>query len=241
MIDFFHIVLYTKIYLIFGIFLHYISFLAFGKGRFAVAKLGLQLYTVREEAERDFAGTIRRVAAMGYEGVEFAGGLRKLAAAQDLRRTLDDTALDVAGADFAYQDLREEFGEIASYCATIRCPTVIIPWIDERLRPNPAGWQAVGAGFNAVGAACQAHGLQLLYHVHGFEFAHVAGKTGMEWLAAACDHDLVKLEIDVYWVEQAGVDAVTDTKSHGRVRFVIALKTNGPLRFDLLHAIEAGL
>jgi sugar phosphate isomerase/epimerase len=180
-----------------------------------MAKLGLQLYTVREDAERDLVATMQRVADMGYTGVEFAGGIRRMATAADLRGLLDETGLEVAGAVFNYAELKQEFSAIVEYCRRIGCPTLVIPWIDEKLRPDAAGWQAVAAGFNAIGAAARAEGLQLLYHVHGFEFSQVEGRTGMDWLASTCNHDLVKLEIDVYWVEHAGVDAVSFMREHG--------------------------
>ncbi len=69
--------------------------------------------------------------------------------------------------------------------------------------------------FNHAGKACSEAGLKFLYHVHGYEFDPLEGKTGIEWLMETFDPRYVSLETDVYWVEWAGVDSVEFMKRYG--------------------------
>ncbi len=171
-------------------------------------KLGLQLYTVRDAAEKDFLGTLRKVGQMGYEGVEFAGGIQQAATVQDLKQTLAETGLAAAGAIFILPELEKDLQGVISFCLEIGCPTVVFPWIDENLRQNEDGYRAMAGKFNRFGQRCIENGLQFLYHVHGYEFIRFDKKTGMELLMEELDPRVANLEIDVYWVEHAGVDSV---------------------------------
>jgi sugar phosphate isomerase/epimerase len=181
-----------------------------------MAKLGLQLYTVRDVADKDLPGAMRQVAQIGYDGVEFAGGVMQTPA-NVIKKTLAETGLTVAGAVFLWNELENNLKGIISYCKEIGCPTVVFPWIDEKLRLDRSGWLAVAQQFNAWARECRANGLNFLYHVHGYEFSTVEGKTGMDWLMETIDPKLVQLEIDVYWVEHAGVDSVEFMKKWGHL------------------------
>jgi sugar phosphate isomerase/epimerase len=179
-----------------------------------MAKIGLQLYTIRDVAEKDFLGTIRKVGQMGYDGVEFAGGAMQAAPLADLQRTLAESNLEVAGAVFGIEEMESNLDGLLAFCQAIGCPTVVSPWIDEKLRQTAADYRAVAHRLNGYGKRLQQAGVQLLHHVHGFEFATLDGKTGMELLMEEFDPLYVNLEIDVYWVEHAGVDSVAFTQKY---------------------------
>lgn len=172
------------------------------------AKIGLQLYTIRSETDKDFLGTLRKVAEIGYAGVEFAGGIRQAASLTDLKQTLSETNLEVAGAAFAIAEMESDIEGIIAFCKEIGCTTIINSWIDESLRQTADGYRAVAQKLNSFGKQFQQAGIQLLNHVHGFEFVLFGDKTGMEVLMETFDPRYVNLEIDVYWVEHAGLDAV---------------------------------
>jgi sugar phosphate isomerase/epimerase len=179
------------------------------------AKIGLQLYSVRSETDKDFLGTLRKVAEIGYAGVEFAGGIRQVASLPDLKWTLSETNLEVAGAVFAIDEMESDIEGIIAFCKEIGCATIINPWVDESLRQTEDGYRAVAQKLNGFGKQFQQAGIQFLYHVHGFEFAMFGDKTGMEVLMETFDPRYVNLEIDVYWVEHAGVDAVEFMQKYG--------------------------
>jgi sugar phosphate isomerase/epimerase len=178
-----------------------------------MGKLGLQLYTLREIAAQDFLGTLSKVAEVGYQGVEFSGYYET--AAQSLRAALRDTGLEVAGSIVQLEVLENDLDGAIEYCRTIDCPMIICPWLAEEYR-TAAAYRRIGGRFGYFGARCRANGIRFLYHIHGYEFEDLGGQCGMDILFSACDPALVNFEVDVYWLEYAGVDAVEFMRSHGQ-------------------------
>src|SRR5271156_4491349 len=92
--------------------------------------IALQLYSVRDDCAKDFFGTIARVAAMGYAGVEFAG--YHGASASDIRKVLDDNGLKCAGShtglDLMVGDALEATIE---FHKTLGCENLVVPWLPE--------------------------------------------------------------------------------------------------------------
>ena len=184
-----------------------------------MAKIGLQLYSIKEECQKDFLGTLRRVAEIGYTGVEFAGYFDT--SADELQSLLDEINLFPAGAHINIRLLENDLDNVIAYAKTIGCPAVICPSfrIDET---NLAGtFNTIAELFNRVGQACDANGLQFQYHMHGHEFVPVGETTGMQMLLDKTDPDLVWFEPDTTWVEKAGVRVVQFIEEHGpRVSYI---------------------
>lgn len=174
--------------------------------------IGLQLYTIKDETEKDFFGTIRRVGALGYDGVEFAGYFG--AAATDLKQVLDESKLRAAGTHLNVNILRNELDVNIDYCKIIECPTILCPSfkVEER---SASFFEQMADFFNEVAQKCKSSGLDFAYHIHGHEFVDFGDKTGMDILFENTDPALVNYELDTYWVERAGVDALAFFKQHG--------------------------
>jgi sugar phosphate isomerase/epimerase len=177
-----------------------------------MAKLGLQLYTIREEASRDFLGTVAKVATIGYAGIEFAGyfGTR----ARELSKVLVDNNIEAAGTVVSLAVLERGLEASIEYCDIINCPMIVCPWIDENLR-NPQGYREIAIRFNRYGKLCNENGIKFLYHIHGYEFADFGGQNGMQILYNHTDPELANFEVDIYWVEHGGMDAVKFLKQYG--------------------------
>src|SRR5437660_8408838 len=94
--------------------------------------IALQLYTVRDETAQDFAGTLRRVAALGYTAVEFAGygGL----SIQQMQELLDETGLQALSSHVSLERLEQQFEQELEYCQAIGCPYIVVPWLAPDLR-----------------------------------------------------------------------------------------------------------
>lgn len=168
------------------------------------SQVALELYTVRDETQRDFAGTLRRVAEMGYPGVEFAGygGLSQ----QAMLELLAETGLKVPGTHVGLDLLSEEQLDASiAYCRAIQCPLMVLPSLPQALRTLD-GIRALAPQLNAIGQRCRNAGIEFGYHNHDFEFASVEGQTLFDQLLALTDPELVKSELDVYWVAYAGHD-----------------------------------
>lgn len=167
--------------------------------------IGLQLYTIGEETRRDFIGTIRRVADVGYDGVEFAGYFDT--PARVLKETLDDCGLRAAGTHLPVPVLRDDLPAQIEYSLAIGCPTLLCPAfrVEER---SAAFFERMADFFNKAASACRDSGLKFAYHIHGHEFVDLEGRSGMDILFDRTDPALVGFELDTYWVERAGVDAL---------------------------------
>lgn len=184
----------------------------------AELQVALQLYTVRDETERDFASTVRRVAQIGYGAVELAGygGLT----ADELKALLEETGLRAASSHVALDRLEADLDSEITYCKQIGCSYVVLPWLDMSRR-SAEFLHALAPRLNEFGRRCQEQGLAFAYHNHDFEFVQDNGVYLLDHLVESTDPALVSLELDVYWAAFAGVDPVEYLRRHaGRVALV---------------------
>lgn len=180
--------------------------------------IALELYTVRDETARDFAGTVRRVAEMGYPAVELAGygGL----SAADMGDLLKETGLRVSSTHVGLPALEKDLDAEIDYCLAIDCSYLILPWLPEELRSG-AAFQSLIPRMNEFGRRCKERGINFGYHNHDFEFVQNDGHYLLDTLLANTDPALVVLELDVYWAAYAGVDPSAYLRQHaGRVPLV---------------------
>lgn len=188
--------------------------------------VALQLYTVREEAAKDWLGTLRRVAAMGYPAVELAGtgGL----SAQDLRKALDDLGLRCSGSHIGLGELEGDLQGVLDYNLAIGNRYVVVPALPGNLRRSEAAYRDAARRLNAIGAACRERGLTLAYHNHNFEFQRFGGRLALDILYDETDPALVKGELDVFWVVHAGADPVAWLRDHPGRCPLVHLKDMAP-------------
>ena len=170
-----------------------------------IQRLGMQLYTVRAEMEKDVDATLAKIAAIGYKEVEFAGYFKRPPA--QIRDGLKKAGLIAPAAHIDYPSLAaDKLPSMIEAAQVIGHRYLVNPWIDESLRKEPDIWKRVAETFNRAGAATQKAGIQFAYHNHHFEFAHVDGKLPYELLLEQCDPGLVKMELDLCWIAAAGKD-----------------------------------
>lgn len=174
------------------------------KAEHRIERLGLQLYTVRNQMEKDFEGTLAKVAAAGYREVEFAGYFDH--APKDVRAILDRHKLTAPSAHFDYASIEKKLPELLETSHVIGQRFLVNPWIDEEMRKQPDVWKRVAATFNKAGEACGKAGVQFAYHNHHFEFVPVNGVMPFEELLKECDPNLVKMELDLCWITVARQD-----------------------------------
>ena len=166
--------------------------------------IALQLYTVRDETEKDFIGTLRRVAEIGYPAVEFAGfgGL----SAKELRGVLAELNLQPASAHIGIDELTNTPGAVIDYQLELGNQFVVIPWMAGHA--DLAGWEEEARRLNEIGALLKQNNLQLCYHNHAHEFDRIDGERGLDVLYRLTDPGLLKAELDLYWVKKGGEDPV---------------------------------
>jgi sugar phosphate isomerase/epimerase len=187
----------------------------------SIQSIGMQLYTVRTDLEKDFAGTLAKVAAIGYKEVEFAGYFAHTP--KQVKETLTANGLTSPSAHIDYAALGPDKLPAALDAAlTIGHTFLVNPWIDEKMRSQPGIWPRIAETYKRAGEACKKAGIQFAYHNHNFEFAPVDGKLPYDVLLESCDPALVKMELDLCWISAAGKDPVDYFKRY-------------PGRFPLVH------
>ena len=189
-----------------------------------MAKLGIQLYTVRDYLEKDYAGTVRAIKKTGYDGVEIPGGVMEKMDALQLRNLLNEQNLALAGIVFDHNDLINHLEQAVLYCKESHCTTVLYPYIPGDLRRSEIEFRQTAEQIDDFGKTFASNGIRMLYHIHGYEFKTVGNVTGMDILLEYFKPGNVGLEIDVYWVEYGGVSAVKLVEQYARMSPYIHLK-----------------
>ncbi len=183
--------------------------------------VGLQLYTVRDDCAKDFKGTVRAVAAIGYHGVELAGGGGLTA--KEMKSLLEETNLQVAGSHAGLDDLRSKLDEVVEFSLSIGNKRVICPYLPQEFQDKGAvGYREAGKILDEIGAKLGEKGLSLSYHNHSFEFS---GKDGgqffLDVLLSSASAKNLKAEIDTYWIQHGGCDPIEYIKTYsGRIELL---------------------
>ena len=181
-------------------------------------KVYIQTYSVREALD-DYRAGIHKLAAMGYTGLEFAGGYGGLNAAE-MKQLLKDTGLDAISSHVRVDAAEKDMEFLAEVGARyLICPSARFSTYDEAM--------ALAEEFNRLGAIAKTFGLKYGFHNHTQEFAVVNGKFLLEHLMDNTDPEQVIFQLDVGWCTTAGVNAVDFINKHAG-------------RFGLIHAKEAG-
>src|SRR5262249_5400449 len=118
--------------------------------------IGLQLYTVRDQAAQDFKRTVRRVAELGYTGVEFAG--YGDLSASETSALLKETGLRAAGSHVGLAAVQKDLEREIDYCLEIGCSNLIIPYVQPDLLSGEYV-RELAQQFNTYGRRCQERGL----------------------------------------------------------------------------------
>lgn len=160
--------------------------------------IALQVYSVREYAEKDFLGTMKKIKEMGYNGVELAGLYGNTAV--ELKKILDDVGLELVSAHIPVAELEKD--EVLDDYAATGVKYVVIPWM--KVDSNEAGVAEGIKIIKAIGERCRARGLQLLYHNHDFEFDKVNDKYILDTYYSEIPDELLQTELDTCWVNVGG-------------------------------------
>ncbi|MCC6485723.1 MAG: sugar phosphate isomerase/epimerase [Armatimonadetes bacterium] len=168
--------------------------------------IGLQMFTLRDEAGKDFAGTLKAVSEIGYDGVELAGdgGL----SAKELKKLLDDLGLACAGAHEGLEKLETSLNAVVDFHKELNSKFIAIPFLGEERRKGAEGWKKTAGIMTEIGHKLREEGLQLCYHNHAFEFEKFDGQYALDILYENTDAEAVQAELDTYWVKYGGEDPI---------------------------------
>lgn len=177
-------------------------------------RIGLITGTIGKALQTDFVGTIKKVAAVGYQELEF--GQQKGMPDKDFKKLLDDLGIAAVAGGAARKQLEDDLDSMiqSSHLFGKRYVVCYWPWLDSGKNKTIDDWKRMGADMNRLGARVKAAGLRLAYHNHDIEFQITEGQIPYDVLLAATDPDLVDMEMDLYWVAKGGQDPVAYLKRH---------------------------
>lgn len=188
--------------------------------------VGLQLYSVREDLAADFEGTIKKVSAMGYEGVEFAGLYGY--SPERIKEICEKYSLVPVSAHVSFEELMVDIDKIISDYKTIGCKFIVVSYMAPEYRPGAENFDEVIARINEIGTKLNENGFTLLYHNHDFEFVKINGEYGLDILYNSVDSSVLKSEIDTCWVRVGGEDPAQYIRKYSNRAPVVHLKDYDP-------------
>jgi sugar phosphate isomerase/epimerase len=138
--------------------------------------IALELYSVREDLQRDMPGTLKAVAEMGYDGVEFAGFAGH--PAQEVRAILDEVGLVACSSHTGVDQVQgDRLADTIAYNRTIGNSSLIIPGLPGDWTGTRANWLRTAGFFNDLAGKLAAEGMFTGYHNHHTEFAPLEGEA----------------------------------------------------------------
>jgi sugar phosphate isomerase/epimerase len=168
-----------------------------------MARVGLMLYTVREDCARDFEGTLRAVAGLGYEGVELFDLHGHDASA--VRGWLDELGLSAAGRHAGLDAIESGLAQLAEDCATIGTDRLVLSWIQAPASREAA--RALAERLAEIAAEAAPLGVRFGFHNHDGEVGALDG--GGSFLDELLAQDDVFLELDLGWAWIGGADPLS--------------------------------
>ena len=181
--------------------------------------IGIQMYTVRDQLQTDFEGTVEKIARIGYRNLEFAGYYNRTP--EQVRALLDKVGAVSRSSHIGAPLLRQDAAGQIKAAKTIGQEYITLPSYNFG-NEGLAGWRKGVAEFNQWGRMCRDAGLKLAYHNHNREFAPLEGTSGYDILVQETDPKLVDFELDLYWAKFADQDP-------------LALFAKYPGRFAMWH------
>lgn len=199
--------------------------------------IGLQLYTVRDAMAKDPAASLAKVAQIGYtsvEGATYTGSeLFYGSDAKTFKALLKQNGLIMPSAHYRLGEeqvngssqkgtILNDWEKAVADAAEVGVKYMVCAYLSQTERGSLDHYKKVAEDFNKAGEVCKKAGIQLCYHNHDFEFIQEDGKYPYETILHNTDKNLVKFEMDMYWITKANQDP-------------FALFNENPGRFPLWH------
>ena len=191
-----------------------------GTGASFKGPIGLQLYSLRADFKKDVPGTMARVAGFGIKYVELASTYDM--APDQFLALLKANGLKAVSAHFNYDLYRTNAEEVARQAEALGLKYAGCAWIPHDASFDEQEARAAANVFNHAGEVLARHGIKFFYHTHGYEFQPYKDGTLFDLLMAETKPELVRYQMDVFWIVHPGQDPVKLLGKYGR-------------RFELMH------
>jgi sugar phosphate isomerase/epimerase len=176
-------------------------------------RVGVQLWSVKDDLKQDFEGTLATLAAMGFQGVEFAGEFGRFANdPAGLRAFLDKQKLQCAGAHLDFAALsNERFKQTTAFYQAAGCRNLVIAW--DKRGASLDGAAAIARELAALSNKLTPLGMRIGYHNHAQEMTGPDGRTPWDAIAGGTPPETI-LQQDIGWTVFAGKDPVVLVKRY---------------------------
>ncbi len=221
-------------------FLGYLAAAPLGAATVAAAAarhipVGLELYSVREDLQKDLAGTVRQVAEMGYKCVEFYAPYYQWTPneARKVRHELDNLGIRCYSThndrkSFTPEGIGKamELNHILGTRFIVMASPGPVPTID--------GWKQVAELLNKANHTMMAHGFHAGYHNDDHEWQLLDGRKPIDVIAGETDKSVI-LQLDTGNCLASGGDPVAYIKNHpGRIRAMHVKDWSPQKKYDVL-------
>lgn len=229
----------------------------YGKPDLGIKKLGVNLFSIPHLCEKDFAGTMQKVAKAGYKEIEFYGPY-EFSATSDIERwktitpslgfsgsgfygrsvseakkILDDNGLTTSSLHTGDASLHDDtaLNKTADVANTLGARYIVLP--SAPTQPDLDAYKKQADDFNDIGRRAKKAGTRFAYHNHGNGLHAINGTIPMELIFDKTDPDLVFFQMDIYWMTAGGVDVVKYLEKYkGRFRLMHIKDMSKAVRFS---------
>jgi sugar phosphate isomerase/epimerase len=198
--------------------------------------IGLQLYTVREALKADYEGTIRKIASIGYDGVETAGEYNGSPAVA--KALFDELGLRVSSAHGGLDKTPEQIVELMG---TLGADTYVVAYAGPDNFASVEALQSFCNQLNTLDAALRPQGIKLAYHNHDHELKPLPDGTLPFVRMVDFLNPTVLFEVDTYWVQVGGANVVSVLNSFGDRAPLVHIKDGPGVRGPAPTAVGDGV
>lgn len=182
--------------------------------------LGLQLYSLRDVMPQDPKGVLKKVAGFGYNQVETYGykeGKLFGLTAKEFGEYCKSLGIKVTSGHYGIDVMRLDLQRAIDDAAAIGQKYIVIPYLGGAERTSIDDYKKRCEEFNKAGEIAKKSGIRFGYHNHAFEFENMGGQIPFDVMLAELDPKYVGMEMDIFWVVNAGFDPIQYfTKYPGR-------------------------
>ncbi|UHG92509.1 sugar phosphate isomerase/epimerase family protein [Spirosoma oryzicola] len=186
----------------------------------AINPFGVQLYSVRDVLPSDPKGIMTQLAQMGYKQFESFGGAKGFLwgmEPKEIKSFLDGLGVKMISTHFNYRgqaDKPDELKKSIEMAHDAGLTYLLCPYIGPQKSFDD--WKKIADEFNTVGEQVNKAGLKFGYHNHDYSFKPIDGKLPQEYLLENTDPKNVMFELDLCWIDVAGVDTAAHLKKYGK-------------------------
>ncbi|NOZ21786.1 MAG: sugar phosphate isomerase/epimerase [Planctomycetes bacterium] len=170
--------------------------------------VGLQLHTVRQELMADMAGTLAKVAEMGYKGVELVP-LKDGPPPAEIRSMIESKKLTLISSHVGFADLRDDFDNTIATHKELGHSDLVVGAVPADMRKSDDGWKEAVAQLDEMARKAKVAGFRVSMHNHAFELEKtVDGVEAHHYVFSQIPPDVLNAQLDTYFIQDVGKDPV---------------------------------